>query len=146
TPEAACHAIDTEDRAALMDSLILCKFLRGAFTDLFAEAAELLSMVTGWNVTADELRTTAQRIVVAKKLYNQREGWSPAEDTLPRGFRSEPLPGPKTPEVAATSGVLLPRERLLAMIQAYYQGRGWDERGRVPAAQIDSLQLADLSS
>jgi aldehyde:ferredoxin oxidoreductase len=27
------HAIDTEDKAALMDSLILCKFLRGIFDD-----------------------------------------------------------------------------------------------------------------
>src|SRR6266516_1726485 len=32
-------AIETEDRAAVMDSLILCKFLRGVFTDPFAEWA-----------------------------------------------------------------------------------------------------------
>ena len=60
-----------------MDSLILCKFLRGVFQDLFAESAELLTCVTGWDVTAAELRTTAQRIVNAKKLYNVREGWTP---------------------------------------------------------------------
>src|SRR5262249_9116174 len=47
SPDAARLAIDTEDRAALIDSLILCKFLRGVFTDLFAEAAELLRAVTG---------------------------------------------------------------------------------------------------
>src|SRR5438045_2942496 len=75
TPDAALHAIDTEDRAALIDSLILCKFLRGVFTDLFAESADLLAKVTGWDVTADELRTTARRIVTAKKLFNEREGW-----------------------------------------------------------------------
>src|SRR5207244_6036293 len=38
SPEAARLAVETEDRAALMDSLILCKFLRGVFTDLFAES------------------------------------------------------------------------------------------------------------
>ncbi len=37
SPEAAVLAVDTEDRAALLDSLILCKFLRGVFTDLYAE-------------------------------------------------------------------------------------------------------------
>ena len=35
-------AIETEDRAAVMDSLILCKFLRGVFTDPFTEWAALL--------------------------------------------------------------------------------------------------------
>src|SRR6202020_2680787 len=33
-------AIETEDRAAVLDCLILCKFLRGVFTALAAEAAE----------------------------------------------------------------------------------------------------------
>src|SRR3989442_269679 len=42
TPDAARLAVETEDRAALMDSLILCKFLRGVFTDLYSESADLL--------------------------------------------------------------------------------------------------------
>ena len=70
-------AIETEDRAAVMDSLILCKFLRGVFTDPFAEWAALLSAVTGWDVTGAELRETARRIVMAKRVYNIREGWQP---------------------------------------------------------------------
>src|SRR5437763_10828017 len=68
SPEAVRGAIETEDRAALMDSLILCKFLRGVFSDLFAESAELLARVTGWDVTGDELRDVARRIVTLKKL------------------------------------------------------------------------------
>src|SRR5438445_4607230 len=103
-----------------MDSLILCKFLRGVFTDFYAEAADLLQRVTGWDVTADELRTTARRIVTAKKLYNLREGWTPAEDTLPRRFLSEGL------SLGTTTDAKLPRERLQAMIAAYYAARGWD--------------------
>src|SRR5207244_8447687 len=86
TPGAARLAVETEDRAALMDSLILCKFLRGVFADLFAESAELLRKVTGWDITTEELRQIARRIVTAKKLFNEREGWTPAEDTLPRRF------------------------------------------------------------
>src|SRR5262249_35346838 len=76
TPEAARLAVETEDRAALIDSLILCKFLRGVFADLYAEGAELLARVTGWDVSAGELRTVAERIVTAKKLFNLREGWT----------------------------------------------------------------------
>jgi aldehyde:ferredoxin oxidoreductase len=138
TPEVARLAVETEDRAALLDSLILCKFLRGVFTDLYAEGAELLARVTGWDVTAEELRTTAGRIVTAKKLYNVREGWTAAEDTLPRRFLSEGLPA------GASAGAVLPRERLEAMVQAYYQERGWDANGQVPAGLCHSLRLTDL--
>ena len=53
-------AVDTEDRAAVMDSMILCKFLRGVFEEPFPEWAELLRPVTGWDVDADELRATAR--------------------------------------------------------------------------------------
>jgi aldehyde:ferredoxin oxidoreductase len=139
SPEAARLAVETEDRAALMDSLILCKFLRGVFADLFAEGADLLARVTGWGVTADELRATARRVVTAKKLYNLREGWTPAEDTLPERFLSEGLPA------GASAGAVLPRERLREMVGAYYAARGWDEQGRVSAALIEELQLTDLA-
>jgi len=138
SPEAARLAVETEDRAALLDSLILCKFLRGVFTDLFAEGAELLAHVTGWDISANELRTTARRIVTAKKLFNIREGWAPDEDTLPRRFLSEALPNGTSP------GGALPRERLQEMIQAYYQARGWDREGGVPRELIEQLELADL--
>lgn len=139
TPEAARLAVETEDKAALIDSLILCKFLRGVFSDLHAESAELLRLVTGWDITAGELRQTAKRIVTAKKLYNIREGWTTAEDTLPPRFLTEGVSA-NGAEVAT-----LPRERLQQMIQAYYMERGWDAQGLVPVELCASLDLQDLS-
>ena len=76
--------------------------------------------------------------ISAKKLFNVREGWTPAEDTLPPRFLSEGLPGP-------SGEAALSRERLQAMIQAYYEARGWDGEGRVPRALADDLRLADLA-
>jgi len=136
-PESARLAVETEDRAALIDSLILCKFLRGVFTDLYAESAELLRRVTGWDVTGDELRQTARRIVTAKKLFNIREGWTPAEDTLPPRMLNEKLPPGVSP------GATLPEDRLRAMVGAYYRERGWDDRGGVPDQQVDELGLSE---
>jgi aldehyde:ferredoxin oxidoreductase len=138
SPGAARLAVETEDRAALMDSLILCKFLRGIFSDLFAEAADLLKRVTGWDLTSSELHQTARRVVTAKKLFNQREGWTAAEDTLPRRFLSQRLAD------GSSDGAVLPRERLEAMIQAYYRARGWDGDGRVPVSQVAELGLEDF--
>jgi aldehyde:ferredoxin oxidoreductase len=78
-------AIATEDRAAVMDSMILCKFLRGVFTDPFEEWAGLLSSVTGWDLDGAELQRTAQRIVLAKRMFNLRAGWRPTTTGCPRG-------------------------------------------------------------
>src|SRR3954471_14540513 len=79
TVDAVPLAIETEDKAALMDSLIICKFLRGVFDDFHAEAAEMLRCVTGWDVSGAELRETAKRIVGAKRQFNVLAGWTPAE-------------------------------------------------------------------
>jgi aldehyde:ferredoxin oxidoreductase len=128
-------AIETEDRAAVIDSLILCKFIRGVFTDPYAEWAELIAAVTGWSMTADELRTVAERVVNARKCLNEREGWSRAEDTLP-----ERLFGVSAPASQSTASTLT-RERLDVMISAYYHERGWDNDGRVPEVRRSQLGL-----
>jgi aldehyde:ferredoxin oxidoreductase len=130
-------AIETEDRAAIMDSLILCKFLRGVFEDPFPDWAALLAPVTGWDVTGDELRGTARRIVVAKRLFNLREGWTRSEDRLPERFLSEPL------ELDSGRQATLTPERLDSMIAAYYSGRGLDSEG-VPAAATAAALGLDL--
>jgi aldehyde:ferredoxin oxidoreductase len=129
-------AIETEDRAAIMDSLILCKFLRGVFTDPFTEWAALLSDVTGWDVTGEELRETARRIVMAKRVYNIREGWQTDDDWLPDRLLNEPLTLPSGRVTTLTA------QRLRTMIDAYYKARGLDSTGR-PDPKIDNkLHLA----
>jgi aldehyde:ferredoxin oxidoreductase len=111
------YAIETEDKAALMDSLILCKFLRGVFEDFYAEAADMLRLVTGWDTTADELRETATRIVCTKRRFNLLAGWTPDEDTLPDRFLDTALNG--------DSAAALSRERLAALVTEYHRQRGW---------------------
>jgi aldehyde:ferredoxin oxidoreductase len=130
---SAALAIETEDRAAVMDSLILCKFLRGVFRDFYEEAADLLAAVTGWEMTARELHTVARRVVTARKCLNEREGWTQSEDTLPPRLLERREPRPGTPALS--------RERLDTMIAAYYQERGWDARGRVPVEERRKLGL-----
>src|SRR5580658_3853403 len=117
TLDAVRHAIDTEDKAALMDSMIICKFLRGVFTDFYSETAEMLRNVTGWDVDAEELRETAKRIVSAKRQFNLLAGWTPAEDPLPERILSTPLPN--------DSEATLSRERLDGLVAEYHRQRGW---------------------
>jgi len=131
--EAVPLAVQTENEAALLDSLILCKFLRGVFDDKQASMAEMLALVTGWDITPAELEQTARRIITAKKLYNIRQGWTPDEDTLPPRFLNEALSG------GASAGAALTEPQLRRMIRAYNAARGWSDEGWIP----DSL-LAEL--
>jgi aldehyde:ferredoxin oxidoreductase len=131
-------AAGTEVRSAVMDSLILCKFLRGVFTDFLAESAAMLRAVTGWDVTRDEMERVGSRVVALRKLYNVREGWTPEEDTLPERFLSEPL------ETVDGTAITLSPDGLRRMIASYYRAHGWTDRGDVPAERVSALGLADL--
>ncbi len=131
--QSARQAIATEDKAAIMDSLILCKFLRGVFKDFYAEAAEMMRFVTGWEFTADELKTTASRIVTAKKLFNIRAGWQPSEDTLPQRFLDSPLEDDEAARMSA--------RQLQQAISQYNTHRGWTEEGWIEETHLRSLGL-----
>ncbi|MBI4488533.1 MAG: aldehyde ferredoxin oxidoreductase family protein [Deltaproteobacteria bacterium] len=127
--------VASEDFAAVLDSLIVCKFLRKCFTDFYVEAADLLSKVTGWVCPSIELRRIGERIHTLKKLFNVREGWKPEDDWLPQRLLSEALP------TGVAKGVGLTASELREMIQGYYQARGWDERGFVPEKKLKELGI-----
>ena len=128
-------AAESEDFEAVLDSLIWCKFLRRAFHDFYEESARVYSMVTGWEMTAGELRQCGERISNLKKLFNIREGWTRADDTLPPRTLEEPLP------TGVAAGVGLTREELDFMIAGYYQARGWTEDGLVPDKQAGGVGI-----
>ena len=124
-----------EDHSALMDSLVWCKFLRKAFDDFYAESAVVLSHVTGWEVTSEELSLAGERINNLKKLFNIREGWQRADDSLPRRILTEKLSdGPG-------EGVGLNKNDLNLMIDAYYEARDWNQDGTIPTSKLDALGL-----
>ena len=128
-------AVASEDRAAIMDSLILCKFLRGVFDDPYPQWAELLRAVTGWDVDGDELERTAKRIVVSKRLFNIDAGATADDDRLPTRFLTEEL------TVGSGRTASLPAERLQSMIGDYYAQRGFDPSGIPTPATIRDLGL-----
>ena len=132
-------AVDTEDRAAITDSLILCKFLRGVFDEPYDEWAALLAAVTGWDIDGPELRSTARRIVLAKRVFNLREGWTRADDWLPQRLLEEPL------HVGSGRVAALTADRLRMMVDAYYAARGLDAEGRPHEEAVADLLLDSMA-
>jgi aldehyde:ferredoxin oxidoreductase len=126
----------SEDFAAVLDSLIVCKFLRKCFTDFYGEAAELLSKISGWNCSSTEMRRVGERIHTLKKLFNIREGWQPEHDWLPERLLCETLP------TGVAQGVGLTSDELREMIRGYYKAREWDENGLVPEHKLRELGIS----
>ncbi|HVA24267.1 MAG TPA: aldehyde ferredoxin oxidoreductase family protein [Chloroflexota bacterium] len=128
-------AADSEDRSAVIDSLILCKFVRHCFEDFYPEAEELHELVTGWHV---DLRQAGERITNLKKLFNIREGWQPADDTLPPRVLTESLP------TGVAAGATLTAPELQEMIASYYAARAWTPEGAIPDGKLADLGLTGL--
>lgn len=139
-PGRGAVVVASENFAAVLDSLIICKFLRNCFTDFYAEAAELFSKVTGWPSSSMELRRIGERIHTLKKLFNIREGWQPEDDWLPARVLDETLP------TGVVQGVGLTAGELREMIQAYYQAREWDENGFIPEKKLKELGISTMQN
>lgn len=77
----AAQVIEFEDRAALFDSLILCRFFRDLI--LWDELADVVAAATGQTFTRDGLEDLANRITLESRLFNFREGLTAADDRLP---------------------------------------------------------------
>jgi aldehyde:ferredoxin oxidoreductase len=112
---SVARVVAVENRSAAMDSLILCKFLRGVFHDFAREGSALLRLVTGAEVDLDE---AGGRICDLRKAFNIRAGWRREDDTLPARLLQGEMSG----------------QKLADMIQAYYRTRGWTDDGLVPAS------------
>ena len=119
SPTGGDHGSPTNDRNGLRNAVGMCSFL--AYDD--AQTLDILKAVTGWDVTAEDLRTIAQRGHTLARLFNVRHGFTRADDVLPPRFQ-EDLPMHK--------GLSLEFQDKL--VKEYYAFQGWDEAG-VPTAE-----------
>lgn len=141
--------IDLENQAAVLDSLILCKFVRRALRDVYEEGAEMLTALCGEPFGAEDLRATGAAVHHLKKLFNQRQGWREDEDTLPARFYRQPEePAARcTGEAAAHRDGEAPgidRAAFAAARAEYYRLRGWapDGRWQPDPSVLETLQGA----
>ena len=110
---------------ALGDSMVICRFIaeKGFGKMLNEGLARVLNYVTGWDLGLEDLETIGERVYNLERLVNVGRGVSRKDDTLPYRVMNEPIPeGP-------AKGRYCPREALDAMLDEYYQLRGWDADG-----------------
>ena len=119
--------------SAAIDSLVICKFTNMGVADEYF--ARVLGAVTGIHYDTGELTRVGERVWNLERLYNIREGFSKADDTLPPRLLNEaPTSGPSEGWVV----------QLEPMLKEYYRGRGWDENGVPKPEKLTELSLSGL--
>jgi len=127
--------VEKEDFAAVLDSLIICKFIRRCFGDFYSEAANLYTQATGMDLTPSELTAAGERINNIKKAFNIRQGWKPGDDWLPPRLFSDPITD------GEGKGTVITEEELRLMIDDYYKARGWTAEGLIPEEKLRALEI-----
>ena len=119
-----------QDSAAVIDSLVYCKFANMAVGEEFF--ARTLTAVCGELFTEEDLMLVGERVWTLERLYNLREGFTKEDDTLPDRLLNEPVQ--EGPSEGFTAN-------LAPMLAEYYAFREWDENGVPRPEKLQELSL-----
>jgi aldehyde:ferredoxin oxidoreductase len=113
------------------DALVMCMFLPYDFQ----QTTDLLASVTGWDTGVMEQMKVAERIFTLARMFNVREGFTAADDTLPRRFYQ-----PKTNGALADKP--LDPEKMEKAKRYYYVLMGWDAETGIPLPEkLEELNI-----
>ena len=115
TPEGKAKWVKIfQDLTCVVNSTVNCLFVTFALGA--KDYAELLTAVTGWNLTEQEILKIGERIYNLERVILNKYGFDGKDDTLPKRLLEEPMPeGPAKGQVV----------ELEKMKEEYYKLRGW---------------------
>ena len=126
---------------AAVDSLGLCLFASDHNKWMLPgiskkKMANLLTAITGIEWNADKVMETGERVFNLEKMFNLREGFTRADDSLLARFFKEPFTmGPE-------KGAKLDKNEFTAMMDKFYAERSWDIQTTRPSDEkLEALGL-----
>lgn len=131
-PEGTAKYVKADqDYQAAKYALVLCDFVPMTAE----EAANFLSLATGFNYTAYSFLKTGERIWNLARVFNNREGIIRKDDIIAKRFLTEPL------MEGAQKGAIITPDYFNQMLDYYYNERGWNNDGIPTTEKLDSLNL-----
>ena len=121
-----------QDATAAFDSSGLCLFTTFAWG--LADLAPQMAAACGEQFTTEELEKIGERIWNMEREFNNRAGFTKADDSLPARLTS-------TDGACKTGPAKGKFNELTTMLPKYYEVRGWDPEGRPTAATRERLSL-----
>ena len=130
---------DMEDVYNLIDSFIVCKFSRGTYYKELPDMAKLYTLVTGYEITPEDLKKAGERIQNVARLFNIREGLGRKDDNLPYKVMHEPIP-----DEGPSKGAFVTQAELDLLLDDYYESRGWTKEGIPTKEKLKELGMEEL--
>ncbi|MDD2881903.1 MAG: aldehyde ferredoxin oxidoreductase family protein [Rhodoferax sp.] len=121
-----------QDATAAFDSSGLCIFTTFAWG--LQDLAPQISAACGDQYTIEELAKIGERIWNMEREFNNRAGFTKADDSLPARLTT-------AAEACKTGPAKGKFNELATMLPLYYEARGWDSEGRPTAATKERLSL-----
>jgi aldehyde:ferredoxin oxidoreductase len=113
--------IEQEDMMTIIDSLIVCKFIRGVLDHKII--TEIYNSIYDTNITVEDLRKIARNIVTLSRKFNIREGFGRKDDYMPQRAYSEDIIAPNGTKTK------IDIDKYGIMLDEYYENRGWSKEG-----------------
>lgn len=120
--EKVRFAFDSQCYFSMLDTLCLCQFVWGPAWELYgpAELVELCKTGIGWDTSIFELMRIGERRINMMRYFNEREGFTKKDDTLPERIFEPLTDGP-------SKGIYLDKTKFEEAKELYYEFAGWDK-------------------
>ena len=135
--EKVRYALTTEYLYSALDTVNMCQFVYGPAWHLYGpeQLAEAVRLITGWDVTLEEIMQVGRRRLNLLRVFNAGAGLGRDEDNLPTKMYKKLKGG-------ASDGIALSQEELETAKDTYYQNAGWDVHTGTPTREtLEDLDL-----
>jgi aldehyde:ferredoxin oxidoreductase len=123
---------------AVIDSLGVCKFICHGFNSPhfvdYTWMKKLIHCTSGWDVSEKELEEVGKRVIDIERMFNNREGISRKDDTLPKRYFDDPMP------LNLSKGHHIDRSEFDKLLTRYYKLRDWTDDGQVKKERVKELE------
>jgi aldehyde:ferredoxin oxidoreductase len=95
---------------------------------------KLIHCATDWSFSENDIEEVGKRVIDFERMFNNREGISKKDDTLPKRYFDDPMP------LNLSKGHHIDRDEFDKMLSRYYKIRNWTDDGIVKKERVKELE------
>ena len=134
SPTGGDHMNSNLPSRSAKNTVGMCFFLR--YDD--PKLTDIINAVTGWGIDTAGLADIGELSLTLARLFNNREGFSAADDKLPEQAMKPHVSG-------VLSRVRLDADDVAEQVRAYYRSRGWTDDGVPKPETLARLGLTEYA-
>ena len=124
-------AAKCQDFFAFLNSAVICAFMVDGGDLSFTGVKDMFNAITGWEYSTADLMAAGERAFTVQRLVNLRDGYGSETDVLPKKMF-------RVAEEGFRAGKEIPFK---ALMEDYYELRGWNKSGAPSKKTLDRLGL-----